>query len=117
MEPKIIDQRPISMGELRAETEKIKKRDPEPSIRVTKIVDYLNSFSHLTDAKEKELADALRKLEVPRLRDEHIAKLVDLLPRTVDDLKMILQGYVISVSNENLKRIVDTVNSVAEKKQ
>ncbi len=116
MEPKIIEQRPISITELKAEIEKIKKREKEPSIRITKVEDYLNSFTQLTAAKEKELTEQLKKLEIPRLRDEHVVKIVDLLPKTSEDLKMILQGYVISVSNENLKKIVDTVNAVVDKK-
>jgi DNA-directed RNA polymerase subunit F len=116
MEPKIIEQKPISITELKIEIENIKKREKEPSIRITKIDDYLNSFVQLSAAKEKELTEAIQKLNVPRLREDHIVKITELVPRTVDDLKMILQGYVISVSNDNLKKIVDTVNSTVEKK-
>jgi len=114
MEPKIISQTPVTLSEMKTEIESIRKRDKEPSVRVTKMEDYLNAFSPLAKAKEKELFDALSKLEIPRLREEFICKIIDLLPKTVDDLKVVIQGYVISVSNENLQKIVDTVNSVAK---
>ena len=99
------------MADLKSEIEKIKKREKEPSVRVTKMEDYLNSISPLPAAKEKELIEAIRKLDVPRMKDELIFKIVEMLPKTVDDLKIILQGYVISVTNENLKKIVDAVNA------
>ena len=111
MEPKIIDETAISMSELKAEIDKIKKRDKEPNIRVTKVEDYLNSFSQISATKEKSLREALRKLEVPRLKEDHIIKITDLQPTTVDDLKLIMQGYIVSISNDNLKKIVDVVNS------
>jgi len=112
MEPKIISQTPVSMADLKSEIEKIKKREKEPSLRVTKMEDYLNSVPSLPAAKEKELNEAIRKLDVPRMKDEFIFKIGEMLPRTVEDLKIILQGYVISVTNENMKKIVDVVNSV-----
>ncbi|MBI2137191.1 hypothetical protein HYU12_01585 [Candidatus Woesearchaeota archaeon] len=58
----------------------------------------------------------IRKLDVPRLRDEHIIKIVDLMPRSVDELKIIMQGSVVTISAENMKKIVDAVNSASEKK-
>ena len=37
-------------------------------------------------------------------------------PKTIDELKVILQGYTITVNNENIKKIADTVNKfIAEK--
>ena len=99
------------MAELKAEIEKIKKREKEPSVRVTKMEDYMNSISPLPAAREKELVEAVRKLNVPRMKDEFVFKIVEMLPKTVDDLKIILQGYVISVGNENLKKIVDAINA------
>ncbi|MBI2664362.1 hypothetical protein HYX10_03400 [Candidatus Woesearchaeota archaeon] len=115
MEPKIIDQTPVSLNELKAEIEKIKKRSEEPSVRVTKMEDYLNSVPIMQAAKEKSLIDAIRKLNVPRMKDEFIFKMAEMQPRTVDELKAILQGYVISISDDNMKKIVETVNSGTKK--
>jgi len=112
MEPKIISQTPISMTDLRLEIEKIRKREKEePNIRVTKMEDYMNSLTPLSETKEKELIEAIRKLDVPRMKDEFVFKIVEMLPKTVEDLKIILQGYVISITNDNLKKLVDVINS------
>ncbi|MBS3132754.1 hypothetical protein J4470_01315 [Candidatus Woesearchaeota archaeon] len=112
MEPKIISQTPVSMAELKSEIEGIKKREKEPSLRVTKMEDYLNSIAPLPAAKEKEVIEAVRKLDIPRMKDEFLFKIAEMMPKTVEELRIILQGYVISVTNENMKKIVDAVNSV-----
>ncbi len=109
MQPTVISETPITMAELKEGVAKIKKRDPEPSFRVTRTEEYLQAFEILTIKKAAELSEKLAKLSIPRLRDMHINKIIDLLPTDVNDLKSILQGYTITVSNENLKKIVDTV--------
>lgn len=109
MKPTVVSMSPITLAELREGIDRIKKRDNEPSIRVKKTDEYLEAFSGLNQKKSAELLDKLMKLSVPRLREPHICKIVDLLPVDVNDLKLILQGYTITVSNDNLKKIVDLV--------
>ena len=116
VKPEIISEKPITLTELKQEIDNIKKRDKELNFRVGKTEEYLSHFITLSKAKEDELIKKLEKLNVPRLRDIHITKIVDILPKTVDELKIILQGYTITVNNDNLKKIVDVVKDFAEKK-
>ena len=60
---------------------------------------------HLTHKQAKELYDKLISLSIPRLKDEHIHKIIDVLPRNVDDVKLILQGFVITVTKDNSLKI------------
>jgi len=117
VKPEIISEKPITLTELKQEIDKIKKRDKELNFRVGKTEEYLSHFITLSKAKEEELIKKLEKLNVPRLRDIHITKIVDILPKTVDELKIILQGYTITVNNDNLKKIVDALKDFAEKKK
>ena len=112
MEAKILNEQPISLSELKIEIGKVKNQEKEPSIRVTKVEDYLNSISPLLPEKEKELIEAVKKLDVPRLKEQHLVKIADMAPHTLDDLKVLMQGYAISISSDNLKKIVETVNKV-----
>jgi len=116
VKPEIISEKPITLTELKQEIDKIKKRDKELNFRVGKTEEYLSHFITLSKAKEEELIKKLEKLNVPRLREIHITKIVDILPKTLDELKIILQGYTITVNNDNLKKIVDVVKDFAEKK-
>jgi len=110
--PKIISETPMNMNELKKELARIKKEDKELNFRAQKTEEYLQQFCELDDKKIKELYDKIDSLKIPRLKDIHIQKMTDLTPRSIEDLKMILQAYTITVNNDNLKKIVDAVNAV-----
>ncbi len=114
--PNIIEEKPITMVELKEELTKIKSRDKELNFRSNKTLEYLNVFAKMTPQKAVELEQKLEKLNIPRLRDFHMKKIVDILPKTVDDLKVILQGYTLTVSNENIKKIVSQIDSFTKQK-
>ncbi|MBN1156530.1 hypothetical protein JXA85_02875 [Candidatus Woesearchaeota archaeon] len=115
--PKVIEEVPVSMGELKEELERIKKRDTELSYREGRTEEYLSHFHMLSAEKREELKKKLEGLNVPRIRDIHILKIIDIMPKTVEDLKMIIQGYPITVNNENMKKIVETVLKFAPEKK
>ena len=116
-QPIVLDEKPINMSELKEEVEKIKKRYKELNFRVQKTGEYLNEFMPLSGNKGKELFDKLMKLNIPRLKEIHINKIIDILPSNINELKAVLQAYTLTISNENLKKIVETVSSfVGEKK-
>ena len=116
MEPKTISQTPITLAELKEEVEKIKQRDKEPSIRITRMEDYLNAFVQITPKQGKELHAAISKLEINRLKEEHISKIVDLLPKTASELKLLMQGSAVSLTNDAVNKIVEAINEFLAKK-
>ena len=109
MKKNIISETAISQSEIKEILDEVKKRDTELSFRAQKTYDYLEQFSPLSKKKADELSKKLLALEVPRLKEHHIWKLVDLLPKDPKDIKTILQGYAITVANENLKKLADTI--------
>ncbi len=115
--PKIIEETEIPMFEMKDELAKIKKRDEELNFRVQKTEEYLNTFVKLKPKEAKELIDKLNKLNIPRMSDKIVYKIIDILPRTVDELKIVLQGYTITVNNDNMKKIVKTITDVLPEKE
>lgn len=107
--PDILKETPITLVELKEELEKIKKRDEELNFRANKTEEYLSQFVTLPAKKAEELKEKITKLKIPRLKDEHMAKIIDLLPTTVEGLKVILQGYTLTVSQDSMKKIVVVV--------
>ena len=105
----IVDKKPLGLAELKEELIKIQKRDEELGFRSGKAQEYVNSFATLDSKAFNELKSKLEELSIPRLKDEHIVKICDLLPSSVEDLDVILQGYPITISKENKKKIVDVV--------
>ena len=107
--PEIVGKEPITLSELKAELANIQKRDGEASFRAGKTIDYINQFKPLSKTASKELSKKINDLEIPRLKEEHIAKIIDLLPQTADEVKVILQGYALTVTKENMTKIVNVV--------
>jgi|TARA_B100001964_G_C14194530_1_gene582694 DNA-directed RNA polymerase subunit F len=114
MASEIISETPISTYQLKEELEKIKKRDKELNFRAAKTEEHLE---HLELSKNADsLFDKISKLNISRLKEQHITKIVDIMPSTIKDLKVVMQGYTISINNESLKKIVDAVNGFIGKK-
>jgi DNA-directed RNA polymerase subunit F len=110
----VLNESPVTMSELHAELEKIKKRDKDLNFRGNKTEEYLSHFAQLDDKKARELCAKLEGLKVPRLKDIHITKIIDLLPATPDEVKLVLQGYTVTVNQDNLKRIAKTVEAFVQ---
>ena len=111
--PKIVEETPIGLSEIKSELDNLKKRDKELSTRASRMEDYLNQFTTLDPEEYGKLVGELTKLEIPRLREIQIIKIVDIIPETIDELKIILQGYALTVTNDNMKKIVSVTSKFA----
>ncbi len=114
--PKVLSEEPMSIPEVKAALGKIKERDKELTFRGNKTEDYVNQFSSLPEKKASELAAKIEGLKIPRLKDIHVKKIVDIMPKTAKEVKVVLQGYTITVKQEHLKKIADVVAEFAPKK-
>lgn len=116
--PEIISEIPINMVELKSELDSIKKRDGELGFRATRTQEYLDQFVGMSSKKADELKKKLEDLKITRLKEEFIVKIIDTLPTTVEELKTLLQGYVVSINQADMKKVVDAVNEfvAADKK-
>ncbi len=113
---KLISEEPMSISEVKEALKKIKERDKELTFRGNKTEEYVGQFSALDSKKTSELADKLEKLKIPRLKEMHIKKITDVMPATADDVKVVLQGYTITVKADHLKKIADAVDGFVPKK-
>ena len=114
MTAEIASEVPVNAYQLKEELAKIKQRDKELNFRATKTEEHLTRIE--TPKNLDPLFEKISKLNISRLKEQHIRKIIDIMPATVKDLKLVLQGYTISVNNENMKKIVDTINKFIENK-
>ena len=106
MKLNVIKETPLMTGELRTLLEKSQKREPL-NFRAQKTIEYLEQTNALNEKKAKELKEAVEKLNISRLKENHLVKLTDQQPKTPDEVKTVLQNYNITLTNENLKKIAD----------
>jgi DNA-directed RNA polymerase subunit F len=107
----IIEQTPLSIHEMKEQVEMMKKRDKELNFRAKKVENYLSSTPK-TKAY-KELKQSLISLGITRLREKHIALIVNILPEDIDSLRIILSGENLTLKQEDLDKIVETVKKHA----
>jgi len=111
--PTVIEEKPLTMVEMKTLLESIKKRDGELNFRANKTEEYLNHFVTLKEKDIIHLKEKLTSLNIPRLKEQHIVKIIDLLPKNADDAKVVFQSFpTLSVSQQNLKKIADTIAEV-----
>ena len=105
---KVISETPISVHDLRKEIEKIKKRDGELNYRANKTEEYLNNVIPTEHTKKSDkVYDELVKLNIPRLKDTQLKKIIDLSPKSIKEVKAVLQGYSITLTNEHMQKVVE----------
>ena len=103
------------MVQLKQELEAVKKRDKELGPISAKTEEYLREFVSLSVKQAEELEAKLKAMKISRLKEEFIIKIIDVMPITVEDLKTLLQGYIVSVNQDDMQKIVDVVKEFVKK--
>ena len=112
MNVKILKEEPMTAAQVTDELQKIRSADKELNFRAQKTEDYLNQV--VSDSKKTaELVKKLEALKIPRLKDDQLVKIADILPVTEKDVKVLLQGYALTVTKENMQKIAKTVADFA----
>lgn len=109
----VLNTTPTNVAEVKTKLQNIKERDGELNFRAQKTYEYLEQFCKLDMKKAEELMKKLMDLNIPRLREMHYCKIIDIMPTHMNDVKVALQGYNISVTNDNCKKIAEVVAEYA----
>ena len=88
----------------------MEKRDIDMNYRSNKAKEFIDFFgSALAQAKSEELAKKLSSLDITRLKPIHVIKIVDFLPRDLDELRIIMTSYTVSLPKKDQETIVSAV--------
>ena len=71
--------------------------------------EHAKKFSKLDAKKAQKLVEELSKLEMRKLKDDQIVKIVDIMPKDMEDLKVILEKSKIQFKEEELQKILEIV--------
>ncbi len=112
--PQFIEEQPLCLFDAKELMTAIEKRDEELNYQSNRAKEYLENFVRLSAEQKEKLQADLVGLNLTRLKEEHIMKIIDFLPKTVDDLKVVLQAYTLSLPKKDQESIIQTVKGVAE---
>lgn len=108
--PQFIEEHPVSLVDVAGVFEQVEVRDKGFNPRCLKVKEFLESFPHPLSVKKKaELYKKLQDLGLTRIRDEHIVKIVDFMPKDVTELKVVLVAYPLSLPKKDQDSIVAVV--------
>ena len=105
----VLKEEPITLAEVKEKLDIINKRDKQLNTAATKTYEYAEHFSKVDNKKIQELKQKLNELNVPRLKERHIVKLIDILPEEIDSLRAVFVGETITVKQEDLNKILEVI--------
>ena len=107
---KVLNQTPITLTEVKADLDKIKKNEEDLNFRSNKTHEYVHQLNLLSKKDVSALKKELAEIGISRLKDEYIVKIIDSLPlNTPEQVKQLFQGYPLTLSAEDVKKILDIV--------
>jgi len=86
-----------------AETKEYLEKDPNKK----EIVKFIKKFSPIDAKKAKELREEIRKLGLFKIKEEHISKIIDLLPETKEELNKI--HLDVDLSEDEKDKLLETI--------
>ncbi len=107
MRPDVIKETAISICEAKDILDAVKERDGELSYRAAKTMEYLQEFTAVSGKKAKEIAKKIDDLGVPRVKEQQINKLLDVWPKNGEDVKLVLQAFMITLKEDQVKKILN----------
>lgn len=93
---------PLDMNEVKDVLESLEDSEKKKQIEI-----FIKKFSKITEAKAEQLRKELGDLGLLKLKKEHIAKIVDLLPKDAADLDKIFVD--ISLDEDETNKILEIV--------
>lgn len=110
-QPHILNEETITSSNLKDGLAKIQKRDEEVSFRAGKTIDHLNQIPIVSQKDAKNQFEKIESLNVPRLKPIHINKIIDVQPRSVKELNILLSGYTLTVNKEYQQKMIDALTA------
>ncbi|MFC1685706.1 hypothetical protein ACFLZZ_01645 [Nanoarchaeota archaeon] len=81
----------------------------EDNKRAEAVLKYIKKFSKSKPEKGKALLKVLEDLDLIKLKKEHLAKIVDLMPEDAEDLKKIFVGSEVTLDQDEINTILERV--------
>ena len=73
----------------------------------TEIKGFIKKFSKIKPEKAKELRKKIEEINNLKIKEEHITKVIDLLPESKEDLNKVFSDA--SLDENEAKQIIDTI--------
>lgn len=103
----LVEEIPVNLVELKEKFKVFKNNGL--SFRAEKTNAYLDLFVVASTKEAKELSEKIMNLNIPRLKERHIVKIIDIMPKDIDSLRLLFSAETLTIKDEDLKKILDVI--------
>lgn len=107
----IISAEPMSGSEV-VEILTKKEKERELTYREDRTKEYLKKVTKLDKKKFEAAKKELLGLEIPRLEEKHIIKILEIMPKTGTELRSIVSHSGTVLVDESVTKILDVLNKL-----
>lgn len=104
---KVLKKEPLSLAEVKELVDEKKENETK---KVEMMREYLKKFVKISPENAKKLKEELKNLKITKLGEEHIVKMIDILPSDVDDVRKIFFGSTVSLNQNEIQKIIEVIN-------
>jgi len=97
----IKEERPITMAEV-----VVLVKDSEKGMEIK---NFVKNFDIINIKRANEMEEALKKLDLIKLKNEHIVKIVDFIPTSASELNKVV--IELSLSQDEINKILDVTSN------
>jgi len=105
----IVSKEPIGNPQVKEELEK-KESERELYYREEKSKEFLNEFTKLSKENFDKAREEIEGLEIPRLSQEHIIKILDIMPNNGTELRAITSHSGTVLVDDNVSKILEVLD-------
>ncbi len=103
----IYDRAPLNLNEVQVILENISDNDRKEEMKI-----YLKKFLKTKPKQAEKIKEELEKLDLLKLKREHVVKIVDLLPQDSSDLNKIFTD--VSLNEDETNKILEIVKKTKQ---
>ena len=103
----IIEKEPTTIAEVQNVLKK--RKDDQRNYEQKLVWEHVSKFKKLGVRESRKLVEELRALELRRLKEEYIVQIVDLLPKSLKELKAVFADAKSNLHDDELKKVMETV--------
>jgi len=99
----VIEKKPVSIAKAKDILNKVKKKNYEQNLAF----EYASKFAKVDSKKEEELVEELTQAGIPRIKPRNIIKLLDIMPKTAEELRAVFAKEDLSLSKADTDRVIE----------
>tara|TARA_Y100000310_G_C20607062_1_gene776067 strand:+ start:98 stop:409 length:312 start_codon:yes stop_codon:yes gene_type:complete len=100
----ILDRKPLNLNEVQEILKDIPDNENKEQMEV-----YLKKFLKTKSTQAKKIKEALEGMDLMKIKNEHIGKIIDLLPEDASDINKIFTD--VSLTEDETNKILEVVKN------